>query len=194
MTSEKQNIQGEYYFRQTEMAAGFKFTEDGQFQFFFTYGAVDRSAAGTFSVEGNMVKLKSEKEPGKDFTVNREFRQGEGYHLAFTNANSMMVENIRCFVLVGDKREEAVTDSQGRIQLDIPHCDSIYVQHLLFPDIVTLVKSPENLNNHFELSLNPSLEQVSFKGIDFTIEEDGSLSCLPNYFMLMPGIRFLAAG
>ena len=194
MTSEKQNIQGEYYFRQTEMAAGFKFTEDGIFQFFFSYGALYRNAAVTFSEEGNRSKLKSEKDPGKDFTVNREFRQGEGYHVAFTNANSMMVQNIRCFVLVGDKREEAVTDSQGRIQLDIPHCDSIYVQHLLFPDIVTLVKSPENLNNHFELSLNPSLEQVSFKGIDFTIEEDGSLSCLPNYFMPMPGIRFLAAG
>ena len=194
MTSEKQNIQGEYYFRQTEMVAGFKFSEDWIFQLFFSYGALDRNAAGTFSVEGNLVKLKSEKEPGKDFTVNREFRQGEGYHLFFTHTNSMLVQNIRCFVLMGDKREEAVTDSHGRIQLDIPHCDSIYLQHLLYPDIVTLVKSPENINNHFELSLNPSLEQVSFKGIDFTIEEDGSLSCLPNYFMSMPGIRFLTAG
>lgn len=187
-------LHGEYYFRQTEMVAGFKFSEDGIFQFFFSYGAVDRSAAGTFSVEEKLVKLKSEKEPGKDFTVNKESRQGEGYHLVFKHTNLLLVQNVRCFVLVGDKREEAVTDSQGIIQLDIPHCDSIYAQHLLFPDIVTLVKSPENLNNHFELSLNPSLEQVSFKGIDFTIEEDGSLSCLPNYFMLMPGIRFLAAG
>jgi hypothetical protein len=185
-------IQGEYYFRQTEMVAGFKFSDDGTFQFFFSYGAVDRHAAGTFSVEGNLVKLKSGKEPGKDFTVNREFRQGEGYHLVFTHTNSMLVQNIRCFFLVGDKREDAITDSQGRIQLDIPHCDSIYVQHLLFPDIVTLVKSTDNKNNHFELSLNPSLEQVSFKGIDFTIEEDGTLSCHPNYFMPMPGIRFLA--
>jgi len=187
-------LQGEYYFRQTEMVAGFNFSEAGTFQFFFSYGAVDRNATGTFSVEGNLIKLKSGKEPGKDFTVNREFRQGEGYNLVFTDANSMMVQHIRCFVLVGDKQEEAVTDSQGSIQLDIPHCDSIYVQHLLYPDIVKLVKTPDNLNNHFELSLNPSLEQVSFKGIDFTIEEDGSLSCLPNYFMPMPGIRFLAAG
>ena len=191
---EKQIIQGEYYFRQTEMVAGFKFSADGKFQFFFSYGAVDRSATGTFSVEGNLVTLKSDKEPGKDFIVNREFRQGEGYHLVFTDVNSMMVQNIRCFVLMGEKREETVTDSEGHIHLDIAHCDSIFVQHLLFPDIVTLVKSPDNKNNHFELSLKPSLEQLSFKGIDFTIEEDGALSCFPNYFLPMPGIRFLAAG
>ena len=191
---EKQIIQGEYYFRQTEMVAGFKFSADGKFQFFFSYGAVDRSATGTFSVEGNLVKLKSDKEPGKDFIVNREFRQGEGYHLVFQDVNSMIVQNIRCFVLMGEKREETVTDSEGHIHLDIAHCDSIFVQHLLFPDIVTLVKSPDNKNNHFELSLKPSLEQLSFKGIDFTIEEDGALSCFPNYFLPMPGIRFLAAG
>lgn len=90
-------LQGEYYFRQTEMVAGFKFSVDENFQFFFSYGAVDRHAAGTFSVEGNLVKLKSDKEPGRDFTVNREFRQGEGYHLVFTDSNSMLIQHIRCF-------------------------------------------------------------------------------------------------
>jgi len=181
---------GEFHFRKTEMVSGFHFSGDGRFQFFFTYGAVDRNAAGTFSVEGNLVKLKSEKEPGKDFSVTGQKQEGAGYHLVFSHPNPLLVQNIRCFFQTADKMEEAVSDSLGHIQLVIPPCDNIYAQHLLYPDIVTLVKAPDNRNNHFELSLNPSLEQVSFKGIDFTIEDDGSLSCLPNYFMPIQGIRF----
>ena len=59
-------LQGEYFFRKTEMVAGFNFSAAGTFQFFYSYGAVDRSAAGTFMVEGNTIKLQSSKEPGKD--------------------------------------------------------------------------------------------------------------------------------
>jgi hypothetical protein len=187
-------LEGEYYFRKTEMVAGFRFSVDGTFQFFFTYGAVDRSAAGTFSVEGNLLKLKSDKKPGKDFTVTNQSRQGEGYSLKFMHQNVYLTENIRCIFHVGDQRKEAISDSKGRVQIDIPQCESIYIQHLLYPDIVTQVKDTANQNNHFELSLNPSLEQFSFKGIDFTIEDDGSLSCHPNYFLPMQGIRFQPAG
>lgn len=187
-------IRGEYYFRKTEMVAGFKFSEDGTFQFFFSYGAVDRSAAGTFSVEGNLLKLNSDKEPGKDFTVTAQSKQGEGYTLNFTHPQLYLTANIRCIFQSGDQREEVVSDSKGQVQTSIPACDNIYVQHLLYPDIVTQVKVAANQNNQFELSLNPSLEQLSFKGIDLTIEEDGSLSCLPNYFLPMPGIRFLSVG
>ena len=35
-------VQGEYYFRKQEMVAGFNFSADGKFQFFYSYGAVDR--------------------------------------------------------------------------------------------------------------------------------------------------------
>jgi hypothetical protein len=63
------NITGEYFFRKTEMVARFNFTKAGTFQFLFSYGAVDRTASGTYTIEGNKIKLKSNKEPGRDFTV-----------------------------------------------------------------------------------------------------------------------------
>ena len=49
-----------------DMAAGFKFTPDGRFEFFYAYGAGDRNATGTYKVEGDTVHLKSDKEPGND--------------------------------------------------------------------------------------------------------------------------------
>jgi hypothetical protein len=33
--------------------------------------------------------------------------------------------------------------------------------------------------------------QVSFKGIDFLITDDKTITCLPNYFMPMDGIKFV---
>ena len=184
-------VQGEYYFRRTEMASGFNFSADGKFQFFFTYGAVDRSARGTFSVEGDTVKLKSDKEAGKDFTITTQSKQAKGYTLVFTHPNKYLTKNILCVFIADGKSQEAYSDDKGEVHVDLPHCDTIYVQHTLYPDIANLIKDKTNDNNRFTLSLNPSLEQVSFKGIDFKIESDKILSCLSNYFMPMPDIKFV---
>jgi hypothetical protein len=190
-TMSQTKIQGEYYFRKTEMVAGFNFSAAGTFQFFFSYGAVDRSAAGSFTVEKNIIKLKSNKEAGKDFTVTAQAKEGSGYTVAFTHANKYLLQNILCVFFVNGKEERAFTDDKGEVHTGLSDCDSIYARHLLFPDILTLVKDVENKNNRFTLSLNPSLEQLSFKGIDLTIESDGSLSWLPNYFLDMPGVKFV---
>jgi hypothetical protein len=66
------SLQGEYYFNRQELVAGFNFTKDGQFQFFYSYGAVDRNATGIYAVDGDQVILYSNKEPGKDFTVSKQ--------------------------------------------------------------------------------------------------------------------------
>lgn len=187
----QKKIEGEYAFRKTEMVAGFNFTAAGAFQFFFSYGAVDRTAAGTFAVEGNTIKLTSNKEAGNDFTVTAQSKEATGYTINFNHPNKYLLKNILRVFFVNGKEERAVTNSQGEVHVDLSHCDSIYAQHLLFPDILTLVKDANNKNNRFTLALNPSLEQLSFKGIHLTIENDGSLSWLPNYFLEMPGVQFV---
>lgn len=172
------------------MVAGFNFSAAGSFQFFFSYGAVDRSAAGTFTVEGNTIKLKSNKEAGKDFTITSQSKEATGYTLTFDHANKYLLSNILCVFFVNGGQQQAITNNNGEAHIDLPHCDSIYVQHLLYPDTYTHVKDAGNQNNHFKLSLNQTLEQLSFKGIDLKIESDGSLSWLPNYFLTLPDVRF----
>jgi len=101
------------------------------------------------------------------------------------------LNHILCVFFIGEKKEEVFTDKNGEVKVDLPHCDKIYVQHTLFPDILTLIKDEGSDNNNFTLSLNPSLEQVSFKGVDFQIIDDKTITCLPNYFMPMDGIKFI---
>ena len=186
----QKTVQGEYYFSRQEMASGFNFTPDGKFQFFYSYGALDRNATGTFSVEDNILKLKSDKVAGHDFTVTKQSKQGNGYTLIFEHPNSFMLENILCIFFDSGKQQVEYTDNQGEIHVNLNHCDSIYIQHNLYPDIVTRLLDSLNTNNTFTLSINPSLEQVSFKRIEFKIADAKTITCQPNYFMNLPDIKF----
>lgn len=185
------DFSGEYYLTGIhEMAAGFKFTKDGHFQFYYSYGAVDRVAEGTYLIEGNTLKLKSNKEPGKDFTIQKQNKQGSGYTIKVVHPNKALVRNIKCVLFVGTEKTETYTNSDGEVHSNLPKADKIYLQHGLYPDIVTQIKDETNTNNYFEVALNPLLEKVSFKGIDFSI--DGKvLRCLPNYFMPFENIKFV---
>jgi len=138
---------GEYIFARQEMVAAFNFSSDGRFEFFHSYGAVDRNATGKFTVNGRKLIVYSGKAAGKDFTILQQTKQTTGYQLQFVDSNKYLLSNIRCIFKIGTEVREAVTDEYGRIKLNYSDCDSIYVQHLLFPDIVTLVKDINNTNN-----------------------------------------------
>jgi hypothetical protein len=51
------------------MVAAFEFKKDSSFQFYFIYGAVDRSSSGDFSIQNGVIILHAHKVPGKDFQL-----------------------------------------------------------------------------------------------------------------------------
>lgn len=175
---------------QQEMAAGFTFRADSTFQFFFTYGAADRSAIGTWKARGDTLFLKSRKEAGKDFKTVKESPKGNGYTLQISDPNPFLIDQIRCYVFWNGKKEIYQSDKTGRIHIPLNQCDTLYLQHPLFPDIATLIKDKNNKNRTFEVVLSPALSEVSFKNILFWKGPDGDLHCHPNYFMPMKNIRF----
>ncbi len=185
-----QKLNGEYNLHMFEMGSAFRFTKDGKFEFYFTYGAVDRAATGTYVVEGDTLKLKSDKEPGKDFPIESQSKKGKGYTIQVSDPNAYLIKYVRCIYFIGDKQNVTESDDNGMIHLNEAHVDKIYLMHDLFPDIGSLIKDENNSNNYFEVSLSPSLGNVSFKGIDFVIKGN-ELSCLPNYFMPYDGIKYV---
>lgn len=173
-----------------DMATGFNFSPDGHFQFFYIYGVSDRNATGTYTIEGDTVKLKSDKEPGKDFQVELQQKKGKGYTIQVKSPNPHLLQPVICFYYIGEQQHLAEADREGRIYIDADHVDKLFIRHEYFPDIPTLIKDTDNTNNYFEVSLLPSLEQVSFKGIDLFIKEE-ELTCYPNYFMPFENITFI---
>jgi hypothetical protein len=184
-------VEGEYYFRKMEIASGFNFSKEGKFQFFYSYGAIDRTATGSFIVKGDSLLLKSDKEPGKDFTITSQSKNGNGSIVKFDYTNKYLLKNIVCIFVVDGNQQQAYSDENGQVNMQLDHCDTIYAFHSLFPDVPTLIKDKSNSNNNFVLTLNPSLEQVSFKDIHFKIKDSKTIECSNNYFMDASDIKFL---
>lgn len=183
-------FQGEYFFHRQELVSGFRFLADGTFDFYYSYGASDRSAHGTFTVVGDTIKLKSDKEPGKDVVIDKQYKKSDGFIVTVNAPNKNILSYMQCIVVNGEEKEVFEANNEGIIKIDKERCDKIYVSCLMFPDIPTLIKDEININNRFEVTLLPIVQQVSFKGIDFKIEDDSTISCYPNYVIMMENIRF----
>ena len=66
----QKNITGEYYLQGVmETASGFKLNGDSTFEFFFSYGALDRYGSGKWSMNKDSIILNSKPSPGKDFKL-----------------------------------------------------------------------------------------------------------------------------
>lgn len=187
-----QKLDGIYNLRGIhDMASGFRFTPDGKFEYFYIYGVSDRNATGTYTIEGNTIKLQSTKEAGKDFPILSQSKKGKGYTVQVKfDQNKHLLYRIDAIYLINGKEHYATSNQEGLIHLEEDHVDEIYLQHAIFPDVASLIKDKDNTNNYFEVTLSPSLGQVSFKGIDLEMNGD-TLTCLPNYFMPFENIQFV---
>jgi hypothetical protein len=166
-----------------EMAAEFHFTADGRFEFGFAYGAVDREASGTYSIDKGQITFHSNKTPGKDFTVKHRERKGEGSTVHVSDANPYLTRHVICFFKKGDRTDQVYTDESGVAHSEMTGCDSIFVFHSLFPDAMTTIKDvADTTNNYFELGLNPSLAGVSFKGIHPRLDKNTIVIEMPWLF------------
>jgi len=155
-----------------EMVAAFQFKSDHSFEFYFIYGAVDRHAKGTYEIKDNQILLHADKKPGHDFTVLKALHQGDGTTVQVTHPNTALLRHITAVFKKGNETDQQYSDETGRMHTAIVNCDTIYVAHTLFPDMPTLIYPTAGKNeNYFELTMNPSLAELSFSG--FVLQMNG---------------------
>lgn len=176
-----------------DMAAAFRIDADGNFEFRYFYGVSDRYSKGKYTIEGDTLRFISDKAHGKDFKVKSETNDCSGYEIRIDHPNPNLRSAVHAIGVTGSNRVDADADSEGIIRFDEKHIDKIYMLHVYYPDIVTLIKDEVNLNRCFTLELLPSLEQVSFHAIDFLIKED-YITCNMNYFLPFEDIKFYWEG
>jgi hypothetical protein len=139
---------------------------------------------------GNKVTLHSHKKAGADFPVTLEENRGNGYTIRVMDKNPYLRQYVTALYFRGEQEDMASSDAEGVISIPEENVDRIYLRHEIYPDIACLLKDQQNSHNYFEVTLSPSLAEVSFQGIDFMLEEN-TLTCLPNYFLPFQHIRFV---
>jgi len=183
-------LNGEYQFRKMELISGFIFTPDGKFEFYYSYGASDRNATGTYHIVGDTLKLNSDKKGEQDFAIDKQRKKSGFITIKINSPDAYLASTVLCMCVVDGIEHKFYSDNKGLIKTDLTSCDKIFVQHLLFPDVFTQISKEKIDNNYFELSLLPSVQQVSFKYIDFLIKDD-VITCYPNYFLPFEDIEFV---
>jgi len=156
---------GEYYLTGIhEMGCGIKLNEDYTFEFFFSYGALDRHGYGNWTAnENNEVVLNSNYAHQIPFTlIAEEKRSIKGIQVGFPNYNKALLNETTIKVFANNVEEEQVAGANGRFNFNSETVDKMIVTCLFYYDNPATLIPTNNNNNYFELAANQNLALVHF--------------------------------
>jgi hypothetical protein len=182
-------MQGEYYLRGVmETASGFKLNADSSFQFFYSYGALDRYGSGTWKQTNNTIILNSRPQPPKDFAlIKSEKSPGDVVTIRIVDNNELILRYVDAIFKTGQSEIEKSTDNKGMIQIPKRQIDSIYLLFRLCPDRYSGFQIPDKAHSYFEFRLEPWIAEVFFRNFSLQVENNN----LKGRHPLLKGESFL---
>ena len=167
-------MHGEYYLRDVmETASGFKLNSDSTFEFFFSYGALDRYGSGTWKVENGNIIFNSRPQPDKDFVLIKSAKvPGNQTTLKIVDQNEMIVRYVNATFTNGINRIEENTDSEGLIRLPKQPIDSIDLIFTICPDRYSTFHFSDKSLNYFEFKIEPWIAEVFFKSFNLKFDNN----------------------
>lgn len=156
------DISGEYMLSNVrEMASGFLLQPDHQFQFFFSYGALDRQARGEWRLEGDQVIFNSGKWPGADYTIVRS-SQGhpdEGILVQLDHPNPMLAAYLHLSLSGGQADSWLQFRGQGELRLEPQDFESLAIQFEFCPERFTILPVTKG-HTRFVIRPEPTLFEL----------------------------------
>lgn len=186
---------GEYYLKGVmEVASGFKLNGDSTFEFFFSYGALDRSGSGKWSMKGNEIEFSSDKKPAADFSLVRSenIQDLPGTAVKIITGQSYLASYMHARFVAGGQSELVNANSHGIIQSKFKHPDTLYLAFEFCPDKIFAWPVKDQPHNYFEFKMEPGIADVIFD--HFTLHwTTGKLSG-PHPLMKEKQFEFTLAG
>ncbi|MEO6168012.1 MAG: hypothetical protein ABIO46_02950 [Chitinophagales bacterium] len=167
-------IAGEYYLEGVmEVGSGFLLSEDHTFEFFFSYGALDRQGEGTWKMEDNKVALNSAPWPGSDFKLEKQqHRKQKGIVVQVIDKNTMILGYMSCMISGDGKTQELQTNNEGEVTFEPQHVDSISLYHQFFSDQLSVFPVKDTADNYFEFAFLPHIGTVFFNNFTLTLDKN----------------------
>ena len=172
---------GEYYLRgEMEMAGGFKLDSSGRFQFFFSYGALDRQASGSWQKEGDRLILNSEPKGVQDFLLaGSKTNPDKQVTILITDAPQQILPYVIAMVRSKGKEYSAASNDKGQIVLPAEQADSIVLQFQWCPEKASRFAIADPAHNHFTFKMLPTITDVVFDRFTLTITPQEIYGPLP---------------
>jgi len=169
------SIAGEYYLTGVmETASGFQLNEDSSFQFFFSYGALDRYGKGKWRVHDRTVIFESLLKPTQDFKLMQSLESQTGKtSIQMKNMHPMLLQNVYCIVKSGSQRWEGKTNARGLVSFDTKKVDTIELLLEFCPEKKSVFTVNATSARKFEFEPEPWLMEVFFQNFRLQLTENG---------------------
>ncbi len=166
-------VSGEYYLRGVmETASGFKLNEDSTFQFFFSYGALDRSGQGTWKLKDNHIVFNSPKPKGQDFAlISNKHEDNDLITIKIIEENPFFLSSVYAIVKSGNKQLEGLTNKSGEITFPGQPVDSIVLLFEFAPEKTAVFAFTNKEDNYFEFRFEPWVLDVVFDNLSLALNE-----------------------
>lgn len=173
--AQSNDITGVYNLRGVmEMASGFKLNKDSTFEFYFSYGALDRYGTGKWSIINNKIIFNSKPYPGRDFKlVSDDYVNNDFITITIEEKNTMLLPYVYAFAgTLKDGEYPEKADSHGRIKLTAANADSLHLLFEFAPEKISSFAIDAKTKNNFVFAFEPWVFEVFFK--DFELNIDGN--------------------
>jgi hypothetical protein len=166
---------GEYYLQGVmETASGFKLNEDSTFQFFFSYGALDRFGEGHWSVQNDSIVLNSRNKPAHDFAmVNAKKVKSDNITIRITDSNEMVARYMYCIIRGGGQQQESAFNSDGTLSFTPQPVETIELLFEFCPEKTSVFSLQAKDYDYFEFRSEPWIMELFFENFKLQTEEDG---------------------
>ncbi|WP_336516379.1 hypothetical protein [Pollutibacter soli] len=171
-------IPGEYYLTGVrEMASGFWLKPDSSFEFFFSYGALDRAGKGHWRVddEGNVVLNSGTRHPADFKLISSVKKTSPGVRFKVAGTNPMVLQHVvfRMHTPAGDI--DKTTNSHGEVIFPAGKYKEIQVLFELCPDRFSVISLPDGDFNEYTVQIEEWITEVYCQNLRLK-PEDGKLT------------------
>lgn len=165
-------VAGEYYLRGiTEVGSGFLLNPDSTFQFFFSYGALDREGSGTWVLKGKEIIFNSRKRPDHDFALSNSKKEDDNFiTIRITDNNSLLLRYVYAKMEFTDTIMEGMTNELGEIKFPKKELKNLSLIFQFCAEKISVFDLNKD-HNHFEFRFEPWVAEYFFS--DFHLKLEG---------------------
>ena len=166
-----EKVAGIYYLQRVkETASGFKLNIDGTFQFFFTYGALDRFGLGNWTMTDETIILQSRPWGGKDFALINSDISGRGITIKITDKNPIFQKRVFASLKNGEDGSWLSPDTKGEMNFPGNEANVITLAFEFCPERFTFFPIENKEHNYFEFRLEPWIMEVFFNNFPLKVK------------------------
>ena len=172
-TYSQNSVSGEYYLRGAgpEIASGFMLKPDSTFQFFFSYGALDREGEGKYSLDNNHVIFNSRPKPSTEFElIKNKIVSSDSTFIKIIDNNAVLVRYIVALLKFADTTIEENANEVGEIIVAKKGVESISLKLEFCPEKNSVFKVAQG-ENYFQFKMKPTIMEVFFENFQLALDK-----------------------